>query len=124
MSDQGISRSTFRTMAKKKTVGPDPSAEQPAAAPSRAASTSPRKRAAGRANAAAAGADAAPIAEPIDIAADMSAGAGSSDSASAQQPTYDEIAEAAYHRYLQRGSQDGQDFDDWVEAERSLRDRR
>lgn len=39
-------------------------------------------------------------------------------------PTYDEIAEAAYHRYLQRGGNDGGDFDDWVEAERELRSRR
>ena len=39
-------------------------------------------------------------------------------------PTYDEIAEAAYHRYLRRGGGDGQDFDDWVEAERELRTRR
>ena len=39
-------------------------------------------------------------------------------------PTYDEIAEAAYHRYLKRGGGDGQDFDDWLEAERELRSRR
>jgi hypothetical protein len=39
-------------------------------------------------------------------------------------PTYDEIAEAAYHRYLKRGGNDGGDFDDWVEAERELRSRR
>jgi len=39
-------------------------------------------------------------------------------------PTYDEIAEAAYHRYLSRGGVDGQDFDDWLEAERELRERR
>ena len=41
-----------------------------------------------------------------------------------QDPTYDEIAEAAYHRYLQRGGGDGQDFDDWLEAERELKARR
>jgi hypothetical protein len=38
-------------------------------------------------------------------------------------PTFEQISEAAYHRYLQRGGQDGQDFDDWLEAERSLRSR-
>ena len=38
-------------------------------------------------------------------------------------PTYEQIAEAAYHRYLQRGGQDGHDFDDWLDAERSLRTR-
>jgi hypothetical protein len=47
------------------------------------------------------------------------AGAGTADS-----PTYDEIAEAAYQRYLKRGGGDGQDFDDWLEAERELRSRR
>ena len=39
------------------------------------------------------------------------------------QPTYQQIAEAAYHRYLNRGGRDGQDFDDWIEAERSLKNR-
>ena len=39
-------------------------------------------------------------------------------------PTYDEIAEAAYQRYLRRGGGDGQDFDDWLEAERELKSRR
>ena len=38
-------------------------------------------------------------------------------------PTFDQIAKAAYHRYLQRGGQDGHDFDDWLDAERSLRSR-
>ena len=38
-------------------------------------------------------------------------------------PTYEQIAEAAYHRYLQRGGQHGRDFDDWLDAERSLRAR-
>ena len=42
----------------------------------------------------------------------------------AASPTYDEIAEAAYLRYLRRGASDGQDLDDWVEAERELRSRR
>ena len=45
-------------------------------------------------------------------------------SVSAPGPTFDEIAEAAYHRYLQRGGSDGQDFDDWLEAERELKSRR
>ena len=39
-------------------------------------------------------------------------------------PSYDEIAEAAYQRYLRRGGTDGQDFDDWLEAERELKSRR
>jgi hypothetical protein len=38
-------------------------------------------------------------------------------------PTHGEIAEAAYQRYLSRGRVHGRDFDDWLEAERELRDR-
>ena|SRR5690349_6358728 len=38
-------------------------------------------------------------------------------------PTYDQIAEAAYHRYLKRGGGDGRDFDDWLEAEQELKAR-
>ena len=54
-----------------------------------------------------------------------SSGASTSlDESATYSPTYDEIAEAAYHRYLRRGGIDGQDFDDWVEAERELRSRR
>jgi hypothetical protein len=40
-----------------------------------------------------------------------------------RRPTHDEIAEAAYRRYLSRGSVHGRDFDDWLEAERELRSR-
>lgn len=43
------------------------------------------------------------------------------DDRSTSSPTYEQIAEAAYHRYLQRGGQHGHDFDDWIDAERSLR---
>lgn len=39
-------------------------------------------------------------------------------------PTHEEIAEAAYLRYLSRQGRYGSDFDDWVEAERELRSRR
>ena len=45
------------------------------------------------------------------------------DHRSAPGPTYDEIARAAYLRYLSRGAGSGRDFDDWVEAERDLRSR-
>jgi hypothetical protein len=45
-------------------------------------------------------------------------------SADQDNPGYDEIAEAAYHRYLGRGGQDGGDVDDWVKAEGELRSRR
>jgi len=36
-------------------------------------------------------------------------------------PSYEEIAQAAYQRYLSRGGDHGRDFEDWIEAERSLR---
>lgn len=36
-------------------------------------------------------------------------------------PSFDQIAEAAYHRFLQRGGSHGDDVNDWVEAERELR---
>src|SRR5215203_5659346 len=40
-----------------------------------------------------------------------------------QRPTYDEIAEAAYLRYLNRGGSDGRDFEDWLAAEQDLKTR-
>jgi hypothetical protein len=43
------------------------------------------------------------------------------DGSTSHGPTFEQISEAAYHRYLQRGGQDGHDFDDWLDAERSLR---
>lgn len=55
-----------------------------------------------------------------DTANDMP---GQGDASATSPPTYDQIAEAAYHRYLQRGGQHGRDFDDWIDAERSLRSR-
>ena len=44
--------------------------------------------------------------------------------ASALEPTQLEIAERAYYLFLQRGGSPGGDFDDWVRAERELRDLR
>jgi hypothetical protein len=37
-----------------------------------------------------------------------------------QHPSHDDIAAAAYHRYLARGGSHGGDFNDWLEAEREL----
>jgi hypothetical protein len=54
--------------------------------------------------------------EPINSAADI----GGVSAESTYQPTYDDIARAAYQRYLSRGGSDGRDFDDWIEAEREL----
>jgi hypothetical protein len=48
----------------------------------------------------------------------LSSGASAQDGGSS--PSYDEIAQAAYRRYLERGGGHGRDFDDWVEAERQL----
>jgi hypothetical protein len=39
-------------------------------------------------------------------------------------PTDDDIARVAYERYLSRGGDHGRDFDDWVEAERTLRSKK
>ena len=112
-------------MAKKKTVGPDTPAERTTAATRRRApATTSRKAAAARPDPGIAEPGATPAAEPLDLAADMSVGAGSSDSAAARQPSHEEIAEEAYQRYLQRGGSHGSDWDDWLEAERSLRGRR
>lgn len=55
-----------------------------------------------------------------EVLANASLNAGA---ALAAQPTYDEIAQAAYQRYLTRGGSDGHDMDDWIEAERELRGR-
>ena len=62
----------------------------------------------------------------IDTASDMSTHATgvNTGAETTDGPSYDEIAEAAYHRYLSRGGEGGRDFDDWVEAERELRSRR
>jgi hypothetical protein len=64
---------------------------------------------------------AAPDGTPVavrDTANDM---ADQGDGHVTAEPTYQQIAEAAYHRYLERGGQHGHDFDDWLDAERSLR---
>jgi hypothetical protein len=37
--------------------------------------------------------------------------------------SHDEIAERAYHIYLERGAQPGDPFADWLSAERQLRER-
>jgi hypothetical protein len=59
----------------------------------------------------------------VGAAADMKMSTVTSED-TPNSPTYDEIAEAAYQRYLRRGGGDGRDVDDWVEAERELRVRR
>jgi hypothetical protein len=39
------------------------------------------------------------------------------------EPSEEEIRIRAYRRYLERGRSDGQDFDDWLVAERELKQR-
>ena len=64
-----------------------------------------------------------PDGTPAVVRATASDMPGQGDESVTPSPTYEEIAEAAYHRYLQRGGQDGHDFDDWIDAERTLRTR-
>ena len=109
-------------MAKKKTVGPGTPAEpNTGAMRRRTPPTSSRKAADARPDPGIAEPGATPAAEPLDMAADMSVGAGSSDSTAAREPSHEEIAQAAYQRYLDRGGEHGSDWNDWLEAERSLR---
>ena len=59
---------------------------------------------------------------PLSIAgSSISAANDSSTNGGTREPSYDDIAQAAYLRYLNRGGTHGSDFDDWVEAERDLR---
>jgi hypothetical protein len=44
-------------------------------------------------------------------------------SALGSEPTEEQIRMRAYHRYLQRGGGHGMDFEDWLEAERELKNR-
>ena len=66
---------------------------------------------------------AAPPGRKRMAAARPKSGNGDARSAPTHDPTYAEIAEAAYHRYLSRQGAGGSDFDDWLEAERDLRSR-
>jgi hypothetical protein len=50
--------------------------------------------------------------------------ATSEDGDARPNPSHEEIAEAAYLRYLSRRGSHGSDFDDWVEAEHELRSRK
>jgi hypothetical protein len=61
-----------------------------------------------------------PAADAVATAADMNTGT----TFDGPRPTPDEIAQAAYQRYLSRGGGHGKDFDDWIEAERELASKR
>lgn len=116
-------------MAKKKT-SPEESATSDA--PVRRRAPSPKKKSPEPPRA-----DEAAAAPPVDLAsvigterlATASDTGASSAPAQAQaaadrEPTQEEIAEAAYFRHLRRGAHEGDEFNDWVEAERELRERR
>jgi len=105
-------------MAKKKisdTIAASAAPEKKAAAPRRRAATS--KTTAGAADRAVGGSNGSQ--EPDTTPALVSA----PDAVTSVRPTYEEIAEAAYLRYLSRGGSDGRDFDDWVAAEQDLKTR-
>ena len=38
------------------------------------------------------------------------------------EPTPEQVAERAYQRFVERGSEYGRDVEDWLEAERELRE--
>jgi hypothetical protein len=48
-------------------------------------------------------------------------GASQLTAAQRPQPTTEEIAQRAYEIYQSRGGTDGQDIEDWLEAERQLK---
>src|SRR5215212_3390256 len=105
-------------MAKKKTADINPTAtasEKKAAAPRRR--TTPKSTSLGTVNEATHGNNGSNDADttPTSVSA--------ADAPANDRPIYDQIAEAAYLRYLNRGGGDGRDFDDWLAAEQELKTR-
>jgi len=105
-------------MAKKKTTPPSASAGQLNPPSTSARRRAPRKKS----EPSAADVGAVTVSSEIDSASDVGDMMGPIPSA--YSPSYDEIAEIAYRRYLSRGGGHGQDFEDWLEAERELRQKR
>ena len=102
-------------MAKKKTAGTSPADITP---PSPAEAAPKRKRAAAPKT------KSQPAIAVPDSANDHTSAVSVAEpvvTSSNGGPTREQIAEAAYHRYLKRGGGDGQDFDDWLAAEQELR---
>jgi hypothetical protein len=56
-----------------------------------------------------------------DAAAGDALSARADQRARTSEPTHEEIRWRAYQMYLERGGGDGEDFNDWVRAERELR---
>jgi hypothetical protein len=107
------------TMAKKTAKSTDSPTSAPAAPAKRRA---PAKKASSQA---APALDVATVGgtEPMANASDTGATTNTTQN-NGQEPSHDEIAQAAYFRHLNRGGSGGGEFDDWVEAERELRERR
>jgi hypothetical protein len=119
-----------RSMAKKKSETPKAAAAPPVERrrTPRTTSTTARSRKPATAPAADAPVDLSQVSQPapIDTAADLAPSidiAGTDAPAPVYEPSYDEIAEAAYHRYLRRNGAPGDQVNDWFEAERELRSR-
>ena len=105
---------SVRTMAKKKTAGSDTTPT-----PSAGAARARRRASASRTSMRQPPAARSTSTEDIHLASADDA----VDPPRGAPPSYDEIAEAAYLRYLQRGAGPGGDIEDWVAAERELRAR-
>lgn len=95
-------------MAKKAVPRSKPAAE---AAPATSAAVA--KKPAARPRAARRKADTNVVSESVDATFVVVSG-----------PSEHEIRIRAYHRYLERGGSHGAEFDDWLEAERDLRQSR
>ena len=106
-------------MAKKKTAEEDTRPGNTDAPPAGARRRSSPRRTSTATDQSVGTADAATTSEEVQLAVARDTFAQVRDT-----PSYDDIAEAAYRRYLNRGGGHGMDFDDWVAAERDLRERR
>ena len=63
---------------------------------------------------------AAPAAPKPKRARSTAPPAAARDTATNRGPSLDDIRRRAYERYLERGGNHGQHFDDWLEAEKEL----
>lgn len=106
-------------MAKKRADKIDPAAKP--RAPRRTAKSSAAAAPAAAIDVAAGVTTPSQRAEAADTA--LSVAASDAPTAVTSDPSFDDIARAAYERYLSRGGNHGRDFDDWLEAERELRRR-
>jgi hypothetical protein len=61
--------------------------------------------------------------QAADLAAGLRAGATSDAPSPSMHVPHDHIAVRAYHLYLERGGRGGDEFQDWITAERELRER-